>query len=122
VRALLAVLLLSGSAWAQKTVTLTWTPGSNPGWNCVNNVYCLTGFTLYEQTSGAPVAVANAPQTSTSLSFTPPPAVGPHVYDLVQNGINGSGKPVQSADNPSIVITCWKNSYGRMCSVGKAWK
>jgi hypothetical protein len=120
---LLSMLLLSASASAQKVVTLSWTPGSNPGWTetCTTNSYCLTGYTLYEMTSGAPVAVASIGQNSTTVSITPPPPVGVHVYTVVQNGLNSAGAAVQSTCNPSIVLNCLKNSYGRTCRVGQSW-
>lgn len=123
-KTLLALIFLAPACLAQKTLQLTFTPAVNPGWvACAAGTYCLTGYTLYEMTSGAPVAVAAVPETNTSLSLLPLPSIGVHVYHLVQDGLDGTGSAVQSTGSPNIVVNCWENQEknGRGCAVGVSW-
>ena len=121
---LITVLMLSTSVgWGQKTILFSWTPGSNPGWTaCSSGNWCLTGFTLYEITTGIPVAVAQIPQTSTTYTMSPIPSNGSHSYELVQTGTNGNGSAVQSLNNPGLVVNCRKAGLWRTCSIGKHWQ
>ena len=121
-------LLLSGimlgaiPTQAQKSILFTWIPGVNQGWTpCSSGHYCLTGFTLYEISTGTPVAVAQIPQTATTYTMSPLPSKGSHSYELVQTGTNGTGAAVQSLKNPGLVVNCRKAGLWRTCSIGKSW-
>lgn len=115
------LLLVAAPAFAQKGVKFSWTPGANPGWTvCASGNYCLTGYTLYETTSGALVAIASIPQADSSYVLSPLPSAGTHTYELAQDGISG-GAPVQSTGNPGAVVNCKKHVTWRSCSVGKVW-
>src|ERR1700689_1566614 len=119
---LIALALTSSAALAQRSVQFTWAPGSNPGWTpCTSGTYCLTGFTLYEITTGTPVLMAHTLQTTTTYTLTPLPSKGSHSYELVQDGIDGAGAAVQSSGNPGLVINCKKAGLWRSCSIGKSW-
>lgn len=88
---------------------------------CSTGNYCLTGFTLYEITTGIPVVIVQIPQTTTTYKMTPLPSKGSHSYEVVQNGLNGAGTPIQSLSNPGLVINCVKAGLWRTCHVGKSW-
>lgn len=116
------VALLTPAAQAQKSIHVAWTAGLSPGWaDCSTGDGCLTGYTVYETTSGVPVQIASLPQATPSYDL-PSPSVGVHTYAVAQNGINGKGVAVQSTANPGWVVSCWKTSYGRACKVGKVWQ
>lgn len=114
--------LLGGSAIAQKAVHVSMAPGINPGWaNCTSGTNCLTGFILFETTSGTPVQIASIPQTATTYTMGYPSA-GSHTYELVQGGLNGAGEVVQSEGNPGWVLNCTKVTGGRKCVLKKQWQ
>ena len=123
IRGLAIAFILSAPALAQRSINFSWAPGVNDGWAaCTSGPACLTGFTLYEITTGTPVNIGTVPQSTTSMVLSPLPSVGSHSYELVQNGsVNGS--PVQSSGNPGLVINCRKNAEntGRICVEGKHW-
>jgi hypothetical protein len=100
----------------------TWSQPASSGWQaCSSGPYCLTGYVLYEISTGTPVAVATAPEGSLSLTITPQPSIGSHSYELAQTGLDQNGVPVQSTRNTGVVINCRKNGTGRLCVMGKHW-
>jgi hypothetical protein len=104
----------------ERYIQFNWTQGVNPGWtSCTTGKFCLTGYTLYETTSGTPVALVTVNQHHTSYNIGIP-APGQHTYQLVQNGLNGSGQAVQSSNNPTAVVSCTHpKGSGRQCTVLK---
>jgi hypothetical protein len=119
---LVLVLVLSGPAFAQKKLEFKWTPTPSPGWTvCSTGTYCLTGFTVYETTTGTPVPVVSAPQTSTTAILSTLPPSGYHSYEVAQNGLNSVGAPVKSLSNPGVVVNCTRNGPSRMCRTTKSW-
>jgi hypothetical protein len=116
------IALCTPRALAQKQLQFKLTQVVAPGWSdCTTGDGCLTGYTIYETTSGVAVQVASVPQTATVYDL-PIPSVGVHTYAVTQNGINGLGLPVQSTGNPGVVVSCWKVTGGRQCKVGKVWE
>lgn len=123
---IIAFLLVCPFSFGQASVGFTWNQGASPGWaTCPSSSQCLSGYTFYEITTGTPVPLASIPQTGTSFSISPPPSIGSHTYQVAQDGIDSTGKPVQSLNNPGVVIWCSKVFYatgtGRKCVQKKAW-
>lgn len=106
---------------AIKAIQVPIVPAESPGWNdCASGSYCLTGFTLYETTSGSPTPVAVLPQVATTYVMGYPSA-GSHTYEVVQDATNGVGSPIQSTGNHGFVLNCVKVSGGRKCVLKKQW-
>ena len=114
------LVLLSPVALAQKAIQFQWSAGPSPGWTtCTSGSYCLTGYSLYETTSGSPVLMAVVPQTATSY-VAPLPSVGYHLYQVTQNGLV-AGNTVHSAGNHTVSVNCTRVSGWRKCVPGKSW-
>src|ERR1700722_15399059 len=105
----IALLSACPLSFGQHGVNFSWQPGPSPGWAvCPSTSNCLSGFTFYEITTGTPVSLAVVPQTTTNFDITPPPTIGSHTYQVVQDAIDSTGAPVQSVNNPGVVIWCYK--------------